>query len=53
MSGKKNAAISFGRQASDLANKQQDMVNQMMQERQGYSQKAETLLGQSPTYQTP
>lgn len=53
MGGKRKAAREYGRSQSALASQQQAMVNQMMAERSKYSQQAEQLLGQAPTYTVP
>src|SRR5512133_1721974 len=51
--GKAESAQAYGQQASAIAQQQQAMVDRMMAERQGYSQQAEQLLGQYPTYTIP
>lgn len=53
MSGKRKAAEKYGEQSRNISAQQNDMLNRMFQERSVYSQKAEDLLGQNPTYVIP
>jgi hypothetical protein len=53
MSAKRQAAAQYSKQSAGALNMQRAIADSMKKEQAEYQRKAEELLGQSPTYQTP